>query len=154
LFDYFLTLGSEIDLIWPSPWNTVKVLFFLARYTPFIDLFNMAYHHFTYGLSERNCAASYHATGWLFLLGVSVTEAIQTFRTWAVWKNDRRIQTILPITYAGTLISATVLVAKFLGTLQSPLLLSPALEGCTVINGSSILSIVWMLLLGLDSGTP
>ncbi|KAF9005410.1 hypothetical protein BDQ17DRAFT_346731 [Cyathus striatus] len=74
LYDYFLTLGSEIDLIWSSPWNAVKILYFLARYMPFIDLINMAYHHFTYGLSEMSCTASYKATGWLFLVGMSVAE--------------------------------------------------------------------------------
>ena len=38
VYDYVLTLGQELDLIWASEWSLVKVLFFAARYGPFIDM--------------------------------------------------------------------------------------------------------------------
>lgn len=37
MWDYLITLGMEIELIWPSQWNVIKVLFLVQRYMPFID---------------------------------------------------------------------------------------------------------------------
>lgn len=37
VWDYLLTLGMEIELIWYSPWTIMKVLYILQRYMPFID---------------------------------------------------------------------------------------------------------------------
>lgn len=30
-------LDSEVTLLWPSRWNTTKVLYLLARYLPLVD---------------------------------------------------------------------------------------------------------------------
>jgi hypothetical protein len=35
LYDYVLTLHQEIKLVWFTPWNLIKFLFFLVRYMPF-----------------------------------------------------------------------------------------------------------------------
>jgi hypothetical protein len=37
VYDYSLTLSMEIDLIWSSRWNVIKVAFLLQRYLPFLD---------------------------------------------------------------------------------------------------------------------
>jgi Family of unknown function (DUF6533) len=37
LYDFLLTLGKEIDLLWATRWNLVRVLFFVNRYSPLLD---------------------------------------------------------------------------------------------------------------------
>jgi hypothetical protein len=37
VYDYALTLSREIDLIWSSRWNVIKITFLLQRYLPFLD---------------------------------------------------------------------------------------------------------------------
>ncbi|KAF5359411.1 hypothetical protein D9756_003585 [Leucocoprinus leucothites] len=37
LADYFHTLTTEISFLWPSPWTVVKFMFFISRYSPFLD---------------------------------------------------------------------------------------------------------------------
>ena len=37
LYDYFLTVGMEVDLVWSSKWGFMKVLYVLQRYLPFVD---------------------------------------------------------------------------------------------------------------------
>jgi len=37
IWDYILTLGLEVDLVWKSKWNFMKGLYLLQRYLPFID---------------------------------------------------------------------------------------------------------------------
>lgn len=37
VYDYFLTLDAEVNLMWPSKMSPIKVLYFLARYSVLID---------------------------------------------------------------------------------------------------------------------
>jgi len=37
IWDYILTFGMEVDLVWKSKWNVMKGLYLLQRYAPFID---------------------------------------------------------------------------------------------------------------------
>lgn len=38
LWDYILTFGMEVDVIWKSKWNFMKGLYLFQRYLPFTDL--------------------------------------------------------------------------------------------------------------------
>jgi hypothetical protein len=38
LYDYLLTLYEEITIVWFTPWNHIKILFFLVRYIPIVAL--------------------------------------------------------------------------------------------------------------------
>lgn len=38
VYDFLLSFPDEVNLIWPSRWNLIKVLFFLTRYLPFLDI--------------------------------------------------------------------------------------------------------------------
>ena len=38
IWDYILTFGMEVDLVWRSKWNFVKGLYLLQRYLPFTDI--------------------------------------------------------------------------------------------------------------------
>ena len=37
VYDYLLTLEQEVKLLWLTRLTTAKVLFLVARYTPFLD---------------------------------------------------------------------------------------------------------------------
>jgi len=38
LWDYLLTFGMEVDLVWKSKWNFMKGLYLFQRYLPFTDI--------------------------------------------------------------------------------------------------------------------
>ena len=38
LWDYILTLGMEVDLVWKSKWNFIKGLYLFQRYLPFMNI--------------------------------------------------------------------------------------------------------------------
>ena len=38
VYDYMLTLTREIDYVWFSRWNTIKITFLVQRYLPFLDV--------------------------------------------------------------------------------------------------------------------
>jgi hypothetical protein len=37
LWDYILTFGMEVDLVWKSKWNLMKALYLFQRYFPFSE---------------------------------------------------------------------------------------------------------------------
>lgn len=37
VYDYLLTFPMEVELIWGSRWNAIKIIFIVQRYMPFID---------------------------------------------------------------------------------------------------------------------
>jgi hypothetical protein len=38
IYDYFLTFTREVELVWKSRWNMIKVLFLAQRYLPTVDI--------------------------------------------------------------------------------------------------------------------
>ncbi|KAJ3515880.1 hypothetical protein NLJ89_g1488 [Agrocybe chaxingu] len=36
-YDYLLTLGMEVEHVWPGEWTPVKVVYLVQRYLPFVD---------------------------------------------------------------------------------------------------------------------
>lgn len=38
VYDYFITFEREVEFIWPSKWTFIKTLFFVTRYSPFLDV--------------------------------------------------------------------------------------------------------------------
>ena len=53
--EFCLTLGSEISLIWKSPWNILKVLFLLTRYVPFVNLIIRFLRGFAFSVRKGLC---------------------------------------------------------------------------------------------------
>jgi hypothetical protein len=58
VYDYMLTFKDEVRLVWPSRWSIGKVLFFLTRYPPFIDMTlvlvrKLTVHTFSYSISHN-----------------------------------------------------------------------------------------------------
>lgn len=43
VYDWLLTLGMEVELIWRSKWNYIKVLYLFQRYLTFYDTFYASY---------------------------------------------------------------------------------------------------------------
>jgi hypothetical protein len=42
IWDYILTFGMEVDLVWKSKWNFMKGLYLFQRYLPFTDIIWLA----------------------------------------------------------------------------------------------------------------
>lgn len=148
VYDYMLTLEQEVKLLWPTKLTTAKVLFLVARYTPFLDLVGVV---ITYHLldSPRACTVLYTYALWSYTVGICITEVILALRCWAVWGRDRRFGIGLGISLAMIWVAVLGLVIKF----QNTLIFSPATEqGCFLTGGSRTAYVVlYALFLASDS---
>ncbi|TFK62649.1 hypothetical protein BDN72DRAFT_903058 [Pluteus cervinus] len=95
LYDLFLTLHLEVDLLWPSKWSLIKVLYLLQRYLPLIDTVIIVPILLFDKVSLDTCKIMFKGTAWSYLLGMSLSEVILIRRTLAVWGNNRKLRLAL-----------------------------------------------------------
>jgi len=152
VYDYFLTLSMEASLVWPAPWTPTKVLFYITRYLPFIDSITTLYNQLLPNATVHACQVSFQLTGWLFVVGITLAEVILTIRAWAVWGGDRRLTIGLPVFFAVCFIPIYAVLGVFLKSMKFARMPFPQLEGCFVTGGSSILSVLWVMLMIYDAG--
>jgi len=116
-YDYFLTLGSEISLIWPSQWSVSKVLYFLTRYMAFVDIIMALYYHLKPNLSPDACQTLTVAATWLLVIGIIIAEYILAVRTWAIWNRSKWNGLFLLLLFTSAVAAACVIEGLFLKTL-------------------------------------
>ncbi|KAF8528470.1 hypothetical protein BU17DRAFT_80845 [Hysterangium stoloniferum] len=78
LYDYFLTIGVELDLIWPTPWSAGKVLFYAAKYSAFLDSALLLYLHLApLGTTPSTCELLYKLPGGMIIAGITIAECMR-----------------------------------------------------------------------------
>ncbi|EDR01625.1 uncharacterized protein LACBIDRAFT_333115 [Laccaria bicolor S238N-H82] len=63
LYEYLLNLDLEVEHIWSSRWNTIKVLYLLTRYMPFLNIISVLYYILLDGSSEEACRTTFQVNG-------------------------------------------------------------------------------------------
>ncbi|KAF7974356.1 hypothetical protein HWV62_12308 [Athelia sp. TMB] len=163
VYDYFLTFDSEVTLIWGEPWKTLKILFLLSRYLPFVDTVLVFLDHFLLS-SQNGCSALSTAEGLMFAIGSCITEYIFAVRTWAMWGFDRKVGVCLLVLYIGTWLPDIVITILF-GRSIEYLPPNPVAHGCNEASGnvtivfaqSGVLIAYWITLIGFmvaKGGSP
>ncbi|TFK33424.1 hypothetical protein BDQ12DRAFT_715821 [Crucibulum laeve] len=150
IFDWCLTFELECSLIWSAKWNIVKALFLITRYLPFFDAIIIFYHQFAPLRDTESCQIAYRINAWLFVVGAFTAEAMLSLRTWAVWKKSRHLAVGLSLLLASVCVAASVSLSFFLKTILFTIPSYPLFTGCLCNGGSSLISVVWIMLMVYD----
>jgi len=146
VFDWSLTLDSEIKFIWDSPWNLGRILFFLTRYPPFINVALAIFYRMVYSLPASTCSTISDVRSWIAIFGIIVAEVILTLRVWILWDRSRKVG--LAVLLASFLTGAAGVVdyVLFAGgyTFVATQSLSPNISGCFFIKGH--IALLWTLV--------
>ncbi|KIM35953.1 hypothetical protein M413DRAFT_32088 [Hebeloma cylindrosporum] len=169
IWDYILTLGMEVDLVWKSKWNFMKGLYLFQRYMPFIDtVWLVLYRQAGDNLTETVCRNVSYASGVFMVVGLAASEMILTLRTWAMWNRNKRLSIILPILYnlcwaSGLIVLLRVVNSStckpefllflaesksFLGVGAPPY---PGFKGCFLTDSNEDIVFLWALLITWDA---
>ncbi|KAF8346443.1 hypothetical protein F5887DRAFT_961995 [Amanita rubescens] len=152
IYDYLLMFDQEVSLIWGSKWTLVKVLYLLSRYMPFVDVTVVSYHQFVPLLTIDQCKIAYRINGSMFVIGMAMSEAVLTIRTWIIWNKDRRLAIGLMIFFFTVWGVGLYIMYQFIESLQFFELPFPVINGCVFLAGSRIVSVDWALLLFYNTG--
>lgn len=148
LYDYFLTIGMEVDLVWSSKWGFMKVLYLLQRYLPFVDAAILCFlHQFSRTINPSTCSVVEKLRGYLIITGICLSELILTLRAWAVWRRDGRLGTALSILFVATAVTSYVIQSLFLRGLQFTDRPYPEFEGCFITGSNRMVYINWVILM-------
>ncbi|KAF7329978.1 hypothetical protein MKEN_00261800 [Mycena kentingensis (nom. inval.)] len=138
LFDYVLTFGSEVSLIWPSRWTISKTLYFLARYSPLFDVPILLYYSMVSNLSPEQCEQLQSASSWGTVFGFAVAEAILILRTYALSGQRRGVIVFFTSFWVVGISVSIVLLAMFENTVVYGPPPSPFIPGCYMLQGNVI----------------
>jgi len=146
VYDWLLILPLEVKYIWRSSWNYTKVLYLMARYTPFAGMALMVRNQLAFDASPESCSRAVRAACWISFVGVDVTEIILVIRTYAVWNKDKRVGIGLALLLASVQIPNGILAEKFLdeiGYIRNPY---PELfRGCVALSATKIIYLNWAM---------
>ncbi|KAI0078056.1 hypothetical protein K474DRAFT_1594777, partial [Panus rudis PR-1116 ss-1] len=152
VYDYLLTVNSEVELIWPSRWNPIKILFLLTRYLPFVDVTLVLFYQLKPNISIRTCELTYQPAGWLIVIGIAVAEIILVVRTWAIWGRSKRIALILGIAAVLGLTPTLVIESIFLNSLECTSCL-PILSWCLLTAGNPVIAVSFVIVILFETCT-
>ncbi|KIK04893.1 hypothetical protein K443DRAFT_92259 [Laccaria amethystina LaAM-08-1] len=152
LYDYFLTLGMEVDLVWSSSLGPMGILFALQRYLPFLDTAVLCLlHQLSTTISPSVCTIVGNAQGYLNVTGFLLSELILTLRTWAVWKRDKFLGIALSILFLAIAVATYVVASLFQGSLELSGRPYPEFQGCYITGSNKLLYVAWLLLMAYEA---
>lgn len=131
-WDIVITLDAEIEYIWKSRWNTIRVLYMIARYFSLVTIgtHSIILFHPTISLSSCNVALRVSVT--LTVVGIASTMLLLLLRVWVMW--DKSLWVLFPLLalYTGVQIIPVVLLVPSvyrMNAIENPL--PGILTGCT-----------------------
>ncbi|OCH84999.1 hypothetical protein OBBRIDRAFT_347294 [Obba rivulosa] len=107
VYEYFLTLGDEISLVWSTQWSFTKVLFLVNRYLLFVDGPLLVQANF-YHSDLISCITKYRVAMYIFTVGVTIPGVLLAVRTYAIWRSKRVVLYILIFLQIGFLVGGLV----------------------------------------------
>ncbi|KDR82787.1 hypothetical protein GALMADRAFT_848896 [Galerina marginata CBS 339.88] len=153
VYDYLLTFQLEVELIWKSRWNFIKVLFIIQRYMPFIDTcFLTVWRQLGY-LTLTQCEKVPFITGFFFMAGFALSEALLSLRVWALWDRNKWLSVVLPILFMVIWAPSFYTMYLYVNSLRYTISPLPSAKGCIVVAAKEYVIWSWVGLLGWNSVT-
>jgi len=149
IWDYILTFQSEVSLIWPSQWSSMKLLFFLTRYMPIIDTSLILFFQFKPFPTVHECEVTYSIAGWFIVIGIMIAEIILVVRTWAIWGRPRKMGTCMVIISVAFTIPLLYIESVYLSSIT----FFPnhtTSRGCIPGSGNAIIAIDFILEIAFE----
>ncbi|TDL18904.1 hypothetical protein BD410DRAFT_830633 [Rickenella mellea] len=147
-YDYFLTFGDEVRLIWGTKWGFGKICYFLARYTVCIDVPLNILLYLVPNLNPAFCAPINKVASWICYIGILASEIILMMRVYAMYGGSRKMTIFLVVLCSALNIPNIILLET---TLKSLVFLSPppfpAIAPCVTAKSNRIFFIDLFLLM-------
>lgn len=153
-YDYVLTFGLETRHMWSKQrWSLIRVLFFVNRYMPFVDIPMALCTQLVPSMSDRDCTLVYRLAGWSFCFSIALSEVILAMRTWSLWKASSWSGFALLVFYLSCWIPTIVVFVTFLMASGASHFRLPRYTTCIIAPRNNNLYWCWILVLVYDTGT-
>ncbi|KAF8892300.1 hypothetical protein BD779DRAFT_106140 [Infundibulicybe gibba] len=136
IYDWLLTIDSELAFVWNPRWNLGTLLYLLTRYSAFINAAVYLYGTVGYSIPPSVCGVFVSMSAWVLLFVTVVSEVIMVLCAWAMWGGGRRMAIGLTILTLVTTAIAIVGLCQYRSstTYTSPDGMLPNFPGCQNIT--------------------
>ncbi|KAG1718819.1 hypothetical protein EDB19DRAFT_1919958 [Suillus lakei] len=152
IYDYASSLHEEWTFLLRSRWSTVKGLYVVTRYLPFILFAGHLYMNFISNENSNKCQLLNNICSCFSLTSVSCSECFFVLRTYTLWNNNKIVLATMVTTFLAVVISSISFAFATTATAPWKTSVIPGITGC--YQGSAVvqLFIPFLLLLGLEFG--
>ncbi|KAG1855761.1 hypothetical protein DFJ58DRAFT_785673 [Suillus subalutaceus] len=136
IFDYFLTLGAEVQWTWNRRWNASRVLFVISRYMTFVAAGMTSYGAIATRANE-NCLHFSQASNAIHIISIVAAEGLLIIRTYAFWRQNKKLLAVL-LVLAAICLACAVSITQVVDDLAAPANPSdPPTSNCTFESSRS-----------------
>ncbi|KAJ7726576.1 hypothetical protein DFH07DRAFT_852733 [Mycena maculata] len=139
VFDYCLTFDLEVSLMWKSRLTLSKILFMLARYTPFFDVPVGLSYVLAPNVPLKHCFNLNVVATTMSVFGIAIGEAILVLRTYALSGRNRKVLIVFTTIYAVEVLATLIMISLFLRSMIFGPPILAAIPGCNETGGNLIL---------------
>ncbi|KAK0197535.1 hypothetical protein F5146DRAFT_1218374 [Armillaria mellea] len=140
---------QEVSLMWNSPWNLVKVLYLISRYSPILDVAIALQEHIQPHTDPKTCLINNDISTMSTGVGVAISELILIVRTCALYGNCKKV--IYGLGTVWTLwVSVNIWVVIHVHEVKFEYQPSSVLPGCYLASDNPILFVCFASLLLLE----
>lgn len=137
VYDHFVTLDQEVELIWKSGWSFGKCLFLVNRYyTLFVVVFNN-YVLFNSSISSNLCATWFRWQGISGILSFTMGELILQLRLYALYSLNRKVLVLMGTVFAATFITSATIMGFALARIKT-LVVPKEILGVSICTPSNL----------------
>ncbi|KAL4258080.1 hypothetical protein AB1N83_009384 [Pleurotus pulmonarius] len=150
VFDYLITYGDEVTLVWMRPKGIGSVLYLLARYPAFFDLtWSLYLDIMAQGMTSQRCTVLFKAQIFSFMTGISIAEAIMMMRVWAFWGGSRFMTTFLSSLWVASVVAVVAVLKQSLISAPNQDIV-PRMPGCHSLDTTHGF-IIFAVLMSLEA---
>lgn len=114
VYDYVLTLGKEIELIWKQRWSLMTILYLSIRYVGLLNAVIFILSTPSVSVSDVGCNIMLSARSWITVIVAAMLDAIMIARLYAMYHGSRKMLTFLVVIFLAVNISCGVIAAMIL----------------------------------------
>lgn len=151
MFDYLITLGHEVELIWPRC-GVVELLFYAARYSAWPEVcMEIVLWFGPFDAHGCNAAATYISSS--LLIGMILGQAIIVVRTWALWNGSPVLHALFIAAFVVVIGACIYIEIEWTSNtkFQQSRTLSPNLQGCFATSAYRMGYLPWLVFTCVDS---
>ncbi|KAG1805864.1 hypothetical protein EV424DRAFT_257486 [Suillus variegatus] len=109
IYDYFVTLHSEVQWTWGRKWGIIRTAFTISRYAPFAGTLMTSYSAIkTWG--TQDCAPFNDAVNGIHFLGIIASEGLLIFRVYA-FSGNKKPYLIILVSFGLTILVTCVILS-------------------------------------------
>ncbi|KAF9528067.1 hypothetical protein CPB83DRAFT_907212 [Crepidotus variabilis] len=149
-YDYSITFGQEVDLVWSRSFTFGTGLFFLTRYLPFIDLAMTisVYTSFSEDITAEDCVRQIRTVTVLQTVGICVAQLILVLRTIAIWERKFTVVVSLGVLYWLAVSCSIYVIVLYLKSLRFQ---KRPFQPCIISHVDEILFVGFIIILFMET---